>query len=187
MKICKKVFVKKRKTFNSKNKRILDSEHAMLVKNAEFEDKKKEKMNKNKKGKEDEEIKKLPKWKRQSEQFRNVLQQARNADQEDNNNFVVTKGGNSGGVGGGVGGGKGKGIGSGPGSGSGGGLGGMYDDDYTHCDICNRRYNENAYTKHLPTCQRKQKEMMMKGGNKGNTGNTGNSSKPNLNVKFNKK
>ena len=29
--------------------------------------------------------------------------------------------------------------------------------DYVHCSICNRRYNETAYGKHLPNCEKKQK------------------------------
>ena len=39
-------------------------------------------------------------------------------------------------------------------------------DDYVHCDMCNRRYNQNAYDKHLGHCERRMKEVMMK--NKGN-------------------
>lgn len=64
--------------------------------------------------------------------------------------------------------------------------------------MCNRRYNENAYSKHLPTCERRTKEAAMKnknkpqiGGSSGNSNmnNTGTTygNKPNLNVKFGKK
>ena len=124
----------------------------------------------NKKGKE-EEIKKVPKWKRQSEQFRNAMKNARGNDTGEV--LVLTKG-------------------------QGGGIGQVqqnnYDyDDYTHCDLCNRRYNEEAYNKHLPTCQRKNKESLLKGDNKvnnnnnNNTNTTNNFQKPNLNVKFNSK
>lgn len=67
-------------------------------------------------------------------------------------------------------------------------------DDYTHCNMCNRKYNEQAYMKHLPTCERRTKEAMMKnklkpsGGNNINTNGTYSySNKPNLNVKFGKK
>jgi hypothetical protein len=63
--------------------------------------------------------------------------------------------------------------------------------------MCSRRYNESAYDKHLPTCERRTKEAAIKGkgkvgvGSAGvNTTNTMNGtygSKPNLNVKFGRK
>lgn len=72
-KLCQKSD-KKRKTFNSKNKRILDSEHAMILKAAEQEEKRKSKMGFNKDNKlKDAVQKKIPKWKIQSEQFRNQI------------------------------------------------------------------------------------------------------------------
>ena len=134
-----------------KNKRLLDSQHAMIIKNAELEEKKKEKMNQNKKGKEDE-LKKEPKWKRQSEQFRNVLKNARIEEEGGNNNSGQKKV-----------------------------LLPTNDyDDYTHCNICNRKYNEEAYKKHLAMCERKQKESNMKGNNKvSNNNNLNNNNKPN--------
>ncbi len=118
----------------------------MLVKNAEKEEKKKEKIQSKKK---EEVNKKLPKWKRQSEMFRNIIKNGRIADS--GGNVVVPK----------------------------------QQDDYdglVHCEICNRRYNEQAFNKHLPTCQRKQKEKQIKGKSSTNT-----NTKPNLNVRFNKK
>ena len=69
----------------------------------------------------------------------------------------------------------------------------VYTEDYKHCSICTRSFNENAYAKHLPTCERRNKEAQMKNKVKpGTTGgmgsiNTNGNSKPNLNVKFNKK
>ena len=42
-------------------------------------------------------------------------------------------------------------------------------DDYKHCNMCNRKYNENAYSKHLPTCERRTKEAMFKKGGAVNT------------------
>ena len=30
-------------------------------------------------------------------------------------------------------------------------------DDLVYCSICSRKYNETAYSKHLPMCERKQK------------------------------
>jgi hypothetical protein len=56
-------------------------------------------------------------------------------------------------------------------------------DEYLNCDLCNRKYNEQAYSKHLPTCERKAKETMMKDKMKSGIS----SSKPNLNVRFGKK
>ncbi len=56
-------------------------------------------------------------------------------------------------------------------------------DDYTLCDMCGRKYNEQAYNKHLPTCDRKTKEALLK--NKGKAPTTS-SNKPNLNVRFKK-
>lgn len=69
-------------------------------------------------------------------------------------------------------------------------------EDYTHCNMCNRKYNEQAYAKHLPTCERRTKEANLKSKFKGQNSNTANNiningtytgSKPNLNVKFGKK
>lgn len=69
-------------------------------------------------------------------------------------------------------------------------------DGYTHCDLCKRRYNEEAYKKHLNFCQKKnQKDALLKNNN--NNSNTKESSnkngmsylgsqKPGLNVKFRK-
>jgi hypothetical protein len=70
----------------------------------------------------------------------------------------------------------------------------IIEDDYKHCDMCNRRYNEGAYEKHLPTCERKAKESQFKNKGKPGTGSIMNAntssyanSKPNFNLKFNKK
>ncbi len=149
--MCKKVFQNKRKAFNSKNKRIIDSEHAMLLKHAEKEEKKKEKMGLNGKLKETV-SKKVPKWKMQSEQFRHNIQSMKTGE-DDNPPKYDSK---------------------------------EYD-GYTHCELCNRRYNEDAYKKHLTYCQNKyQKESSKK--NNINSNNKGvtvkNGGKPNLNVKF---
>lgn len=129
-KVCKKVFATKRKAFDSKKKRIIDKEHAMLLKNQEFQEKKK--------GKVAVKVNKLPKWKKQSEEFRAVCQ---NKD---------------------------------PGPSS------VVNDDYMHCQYCNRNYNEQAYSKHLNFCMKKAKESQMKPKMTTNM-------KPNLNVKFGKK
>ena len=70
----------------------------------------------------------------------------------------------------------------------------VIEEDYKHCDLCNRRYNENAFDKHLSTCERRAKEVQFKNKGKPGTGSimTANTtsyanSKPNLNLKFNKK
>ena len=34
--------------------------------------------------------------------------------------------------------------------------------DYTHCDYCNRNYNEEAYNKHLNGCKRRYEEAQMR-------------------------
>jgi hypothetical protein len=57
-------------------------------------------------------------------------------------------------------------------------------DDYIKCDHCNRKYSEQAYDKHLPTCERKAKETMLKDKMKSAASSN---SKPNLNVRFGKK
>jgi hypothetical protein len=50
-------------------------------------------------------------------------------------------------------------------------------DDYTFCDMCSRKYNEQAYIRHLPTCERRTKDAVMKtklkGTSSGSTGFTG--------------
>ena len=35
-------------------------------------------------------------------------------------------------------------------------------DDYTLCKFCNRRYNDEAYNKHLNGCERRWKEAQMR-------------------------
>lgn len=66
-KVCKKVFASKRKTFDSKKKRIIDSEHASILKHKEFEEKKKAKL-----GMKEQTTVKKPKWKKQSEELRAI-------------------------------------------------------------------------------------------------------------------
>lgn len=147
-KICKKVFMQKRKKFDMKKQRVIDEEHKEIIQNAEYAEKKgKKKVDpvleaKKKANKE--------KWKKQSEEFRRMLRGAKKEENDDN--FVVN--------------------GAGAGMGKGGGAMAnkpaepTYNDDLTHCSICNRRYNEDAYKKHLPMCERKKKEAMIKNGGK---------------------
>jgi hypothetical protein len=65
-KICKKIFIDERKKFDMKKKRILDSEHAMLMR-------KNDKDKKNEKAAANAAANKKAKWKKQSEEFRQML------------------------------------------------------------------------------------------------------------------
>jgi len=62
-------------------------------------------------------------------------------------------------------------------------------EDYIACNLCSRKYNEQAYNKHLPTCERRAKESIMKDKAKSGASSQAVSynSKPNLNVKFGKR
>jgi hypothetical protein len=62
-------------------------------------------------------------------------------------------------------------------------------EDYISCNLCSRKYNEQAYNKHLPTCERRTKESLMKDKAKssGSSQGVNYNSKPNLNVKFGKR
>ena len=77
-KICKKVFASKRKPFDSKKHRIIDGEHAQLIKHQEFMNKK----YKNKGMNININVKPKKKdWKLESEQFRAVIKNNRNMSQ----------------------------------------------------------------------------------------------------------
>ena len=75
-KVCKKVFASKRKAFDVKKQRIIDSEHATMLKYKEMEEKKKAKMGGNKQ----EIANKKAKWKKQSEEFRAILKANKTTD-----------------------------------------------------------------------------------------------------------
>lgn len=161
-KACKKVFQSKRKAFDTKKKRIIDSEHAMILKHAEVDEKTNIKLKQVKQ-------KKKENWKKQSEMLRNVA--AANKTGADfmkkNSGNVIQIGKNQ--------------------------QPSTYNDDLTPCNLCGRRYNEEAYKKHLNHCEKKDKESKMKGKNAtnlnarpGNTTNV-NNAKPNLNTKNLKK
>lgn len=135
VKICKKVFQKKRAAFDMKNQRILDKEHAEILKNAERTEKVV------KKGKEIKKSKTKVNWKAQSEQFRMAMR----ANSTVNEN--TTMGGN---------------FSSKPTLNQKGNEAYEAYDDRTHCNLCNRKYNETAYDKHLPMCERKNKENAIK-------------------------
>jgi len=173
VKNCQKVFQKKRKAFNTQKQRIIDSEQASLMRQGALEAKKNPKLNKPKGG--------IPKWKLQSMEFRAIC----NPDKADkirremgfgggnskmgmgmNNKKggkVMNKGkGGMGGnaFGGGYGGGYG--MGGGMDMGMGGYMPSAIPLDYTHCQYCNRNYNEEAYNKHLNGCKRRYEEAQMR-------------------------
>ena len=141
-KICQKVFQKKRKAFNTQKQRIIDGEHASLMRQGQMMEKKmaKSNQNNNKGG--------IPKWKLQSMEFRQICRGGFGGPVQ------IGKGGKGSGKGG-V---KGKGV-------------GMQQQSYTPsvitdsfipCKFCNRRYNDEAYHKHLPGCERRYKEAQMR-------------------------
>jgi len=178
-KICKKVFQSKRKAFNTKNMRIIDSEHATILKQKEMEEKKKGKQG-NVVAKQNMNNKKA-KWKKQSEEFRAIMKSGKTTTGfGTETNFG--KGGSKNNLGG-------KMLGKNVLPSNHVNVPSAITEDYNHCGLCNRRYNENAYIKHLPTCERKNKEATMKSNHLKSQGSTsiGNNSKPNFNVKFGKK
>lgn len=128
IKICKKVFQDKRKAFDSKATRIVDSEHANLMRKGEMNEKRQARLNNNKANNANKE----PKWKKQSEEFRNIIH-----GKASNVPSVLT-------------------------------------DDYTLCQYCNRKYNEQAYNKHLEGCKRRAHEAQMKSKAKALQSNVGN-------------
>ncbi len=146
-KVCQKVFQSQRKAFDSKKKRIIDSDHEAMLKHKEMEEKKKGKNSIQNK-------QKNQKWKKQSEEFRNIIKQGRELDSKGGKVPFVN-------------------------------VPSSITDDYKHCIMCDRKYNENAYTKHLPTCERRTREAQMN--NKGKMVTASHSNKPNLNVRFKNK
>lgn len=73
-KVCKKVFQTKRKAFDVKKQRILDSEHAAILRQKEFEEKKKGKVGMGLNNNNNKNIPtKKSKWKKQSEEFRAIM------------------------------------------------------------------------------------------------------------------
>ena len=176
VKNCQKVFQKKRKAFNTQKQRIIDSEQASLMRQGALEAKKNPKLNKPKGG--------IPKWKLQSMEFRSICNPGKaNKIRKEmgfgnmNNNMGmgmgmnnIKSGGkmmnkNKGGFGGNAFGGGGYGMGMGMGGGGmdmGGYVPSAIPLDYTHCQYCNRNYNETAYNKHLNGCKRRYEEAQMR-------------------------
>lgn len=182
VKICQKVFQKKRKAFNMQKQRMVDSEQASLMKQGQREAKANPKLNNKAKGG-------IPKWKLQSMEFRSICNPGNAAKIRKEMGFGNMNMGRGGGGRGGRGG-KSGGMG---GMGGGMGMGGMdmggympsaIPSDYTHCKYCNRNYNEEAYNKHLNGCKRRYEEAQMRNkiakkptGNKGATMRGGTSAK----------
>jgi len=133
--------MKTRKAFDSKKSRIIDSEHAQILKRQELNEKKKGNV-------QVKQVKKASKWQKQSEEFRAAMNCMKNYDPK----LPLSKQTQ---------------------------LPTSNYDDYIHCQYCNRKYNQNAYDKHINFCMRKAKESEIKP--KGSI-----STKPNLNVKFKK-
>lgn len=155
VKICQKVFQKKRKAFNTQKQRIIDSEQASLMRQGALEAKRNPKLNKPKGG--------IPKWKLQSMEFRSIcnpkkanqirkqmgipMQQNNNL-RSGNNKMGAKKGGNN--------------FGYDMGGNDYGYMPSAVPMDYTHCQYCNRNYNEEAYNKHLNGCKRRYEEAQMR-------------------------
>lgn len=116
VKVCKKVFQSKRKEFDSQKKRVIDEEHENIIKENEMKEKYQQKAKPKGKG---SDKKAVPKWKKQSEQFRNMIH--------------------------------------------GGKVESAPVDDYELCKFCNRKYNEEAYKKHVGGCERRFKDNFLKG------------------------
>ena len=143
--ICQKVFQSKRKTFNTQKQRINDSEQATLMKQGQIEEKKKEKLGLNKYKSA------IPKWKQQSEEFRQICRvdnNNNNNNNKNNNNFVslANKYSNY--------------------------KPSVISDSYIPCKFCNRKYNEEAYNKHLNGCEKRYKDAQLKNKFKKNNGNS---------------
>ena len=160
-KICQKVFQKKRKAFNMTKQRMGDPEQASLMKQGQMEAKRNPMMNKKNKGG-------IPKWKLQSMEFRAICNPGK-ANQIRAQMGLGGKVGGSkapmkGGINkGGFKGGKNAGYGGNDMDMYGGGYTpSVIANDYTHCQYCNRNYNEEAYNKHLPGCKRRYEEAQFR-------------------------
>jgi hypothetical protein len=94
-KVCKKVFVNKRKAFDTKKQRILDSEHASILRQKEIEEKKTKnkvgagggKMGSNTNVANTIQGTKKPKWLKQSEELRAIIKDGNNT----TSNFTNSK------------------------------------------------------------------------------------------------
>ena len=161
IKICEKVFLKKRKAFNTQQHRFNDSEQASLMRQGAMKEKMNPLLNNKNTGA-------IPKWKLQSMAFRAICNPGKNPPPNKgmtnnnkygkNNNII--KGSNK--IGNNI---------------------NEYDNmgravnyamamGYKHCEFCNRNYNEEAYNKHLNFCKRRYENEKLKSKAKKTTGNT---------------
>ena len=159
------MFKSKRKKFDSKKKRIIDSEHAMLLRQAD-------KAENNPKLKQVR-ARKKENWKAQSELLRNAARANRSYSNTNfsKGNYKSNNYKSSGGMSKGY---NNKGVGNvnynndhgfshmGFNRLNLGGTSSYPNDGFTLCDTCGRRYNETAYEKHLPGCQKRNKESLIK-------------------------
>ena len=173
VKICEKVFLKKRKAFNTQKQRIQDSEQASLMRQGAMEAKKNPLLNYKKSGG-------IPKWKLQSMAFRAICNpsknpppnQLMNTNNKINNN-IMGKNNNKG---------INKNINNMDNMNmlnngyrmSGGMVSNAIAYDYKHCEFCNRNYNEEAYNKHLNFCKRRFENEKLKNKIKKSNNNAGN-------------
>ena len=195
IKICEKVFLKKRKAYNAQKYRFNDSEQASLMKQGAMKEKMNPLLNKKNSGQ-------IPKWKLQSMAFRQICNPDKygpknqsminNNKSKINNNVMVKnkiKGGNM------MNNNK---IDNTGYENMGGAMNYAMAYDYKHCEFCNRNYNEEAYNKHLNFCKRRyENEKLKNKAKKTSNNNSGiknqyskgiyGSVKYNNNVKYNKK
>ena len=173
VKICEKVFLKKRKAFNTQKQRINDSEQASLMKQGALEAKKNPMLEQNKKQGQ------IPKWKLQSMAFRAICNPGKNnppmnnqmtmknnknvvanyknyrGGMNNNNNNVMMANNNMNNN-----------------LNVGGYVSSAVAYGYKHCEYCNRNYNEEAYNKHLNFCKRKFEDNKIKNRGKKSGSNT---------------
>ena len=167
VRICEKVFLKKRKAFNTQKQRIQDSEQASLMKQGALEEKRNPLLNNKKTGA-------IPKWKLQSMAFRAICHPGKNPapNQLINNNAKVMGKSNIKGMGM-----NNKNMNMGNMGYDMGGISNAMTYGYKHCEFCNRNYNEEAYNKHLNFCKRRYENEKLK--NKIKKTNTNNNTKKN--------
>ena len=161
IKICEKVFLKKRKAYNAQQYRFNDSEQASLMKQGAMKEKMNPLLNKKQSGA-------IPKWKLQSMAFRAICNPGKNPPPNkgmNNNskfgkNNINNKGGNK--------------IDNNEYGNMAGAMNYAIAYGYKHCEFCNRNYNEDAYNKHLNFCKRRyENEKLKNKGKKSGSNNSG--------------
>ncbi|CDW84176.1 UNKNOWN [Stylonychia lemnae] len=148
-KICKKVFQSKRKVFNSQAKRMISNEQKQML----VRQKKQEQVKPDNQRRAQQPLGPAPKWKSQSEQFRQAMRAARGVNPQPNLY-------------------QGQGYGQGAGRGGGGQRGYAQPppqqqyDDRKQCPYCQRKFSEVAADRHIPHCKTKTMDVNKRvGGN----------------------